>query len=151
MGGVRTIDEIRHTNLLLLLAELAAKHGEHGAVQRLAAAMGRSHSQLSQLKTRAPHSKTGKPRNIGSATARLMESAAGKPHGWMDTEHADDTSMQAMLERLIAAELDKRVPEPPGSNVAMIQVPAGSASVMQKTRQQKEALAAAQGKGRLKK
>lgn len=73
---MRTIEEIRHANLLLVLDELAATAGERGAVQRLADRMQRSHSQVSQLKTKATHSKTGKPRNIGSAIARQIEAAA---------------------------------------------------------------------------
>jgi hypothetical protein len=139
IDGVRTIEEIRHANMLLILAELAAQHGEHGAIQRLAAAMGRSHSQLSQLKTRAVHSKTGKPRNIGNGTARLMEGAVGKPRGWLDAAH-DDESMQDTLARLISAELDKRSQQPMPSaatNVAVIQVPPGTVSGMDKTAKQK--------------
>lgn len=92
-----TIEEIRHANLLAVIAELAREHGERGAIQRLAERMGRSHSQLSQLKTRSKHSRTGKPRNIGSQMARAIEAAAGKPAGWMDSTHASAPAAQPAM------------------------------------------------------
>jgi hypothetical protein len=105
MAGVRTIEDTRHANLLLLLGELAQEHGERGAIQRLAETMGRSHSQISQIKTRAAHSRTGKPRNIGSKLARDIEAASGKPPGWMDSAHEAGPSMQ----QLVAAEVARQI------------------------------------------
>lgn len=72
-----TIDDIRHQRLLQLIAEL-------GTVKRLADAIGRAPAQISQLKTRQPHSQTGSPRMIGSELAREIEAKLGKPTGWMD-------------------------------------------------------------------
>lgn len=93
MAGVQTIDEIRHGNLQWILDQLSNLHGKRGAIQRLAEKMDRTHSQVSQLARRMPHSKTGKPRNIGPSVARLIERAAGdllpalladRPPGWLD-------------------------------------------------------------------
>jgi hypothetical protein len=85
-----TIDDIRHANLLLLLEEVAASTtpgDRRGVVARLADLSGRSPSQISQLKTRAIHSRTGAPRNIGPDVARAFERAMNKPAGWMDVAH----------------------------------------------------------------
>ncbi len=54
-------------------------------VQQLADAVAKSHSQVSQLLTKAKHSKTGKPRVIGSDLARQFEKSLGLPEGWFDT------------------------------------------------------------------
>jgi phage repressor protein C with HTH and peptisase S24 domain len=84
---VETIDEIRHANLLLILQQLAADGGERGAIARLADLTGKSHSHISQLKARLPHSTSKRPRNIGSSMARELEQAVGHPPGWMDVAH----------------------------------------------------------------
>jgi hypothetical protein len=112
MCAVKTIEEIRHANLLLVLGELAEEHGERGAIQRLADGMGRSHSQLSQMKLRSPHSRTGKPRGIGSLSARLIEQAAGKPLGWMDSTHdvAIDDDLFNRISAIVSKQLDDRMP-----------------------------------------
>lgn len=75
-----TIDEIRRKNLGLLIKGSGTQRG-------LADAAGISPAQISQWVTAAPDSKTGKPRVISDESARLLESAAGKPLGWMDHEH----------------------------------------------------------------
>lgn len=108
IATMRTIEEIRHDNLLLILAELAAVYGERGAIQRLANGMSRSHSQVSQLKTQAKHSKTGKPRNIGPATARLIEQAGNKARGWLDVPR-DMDDLTARLTRLVDDAVAKRL------------------------------------------
>ncbi|AOZ05947.1 hypothetical protein [Cupriavidus malaysiensis] len=77
---MKTIDEIRHENLLLLI-------GKFGTVQALANAVGKSHAQISQLKTRAVHSATGKPRTIGDDLARTFEQRCDLPLGWFDNPH----------------------------------------------------------------
>lgn len=81
---VRTIDDIRHANLLRLLSELGQGQ-ERGQIAKLAELTGKSHSQISQLKNRTVHSTSGKPRTIGTDLARQIEAACGKPKGWMDT------------------------------------------------------------------
>jgi hypothetical protein len=58
-------------------------------IQALADAIQRSHSQVSQLLSRAKHSTTGKPRTIGRDLARDMEAKLGLPIGIMDTPIAE--------------------------------------------------------------
>jgi hypothetical protein len=106
---MKTVEETRHDNLLAILGEFGREHGEHGALQVLATAMGKAHSQLSQIKTRAKHSKTGKPRNIGSKLAREIETAAGKPPGWLDVPHGPAEDLNAKLARLVNEAVDKRI------------------------------------------
>lgn len=77
--AVRTVTDIRHANLLRLIAVA-------GSVQALATSIGRSHSQVSQLKNKSPHSKSGRPREIGDDMARHIEEARNLPTGWMDQE-----------------------------------------------------------------
>jgi hypothetical protein len=84
--NVRPIEDIRHANLLLVLDELGGGNPRN-SLAKLAELTGKSHSQLSQLKIRAAHSKTGNPRTIGPKMARDIEAAVHKPRGWMDTEH----------------------------------------------------------------
>lgn len=79
---VKTITKIRHDNLLILIKRA-------GKIQTFADRVGRSHSQISQLKNRSPHSKSGLPREIGDDIARLIESTHELPEGWMDVEHED--------------------------------------------------------------
>jgi len=91
---VDTIEDIRWANLLLLIQE-------YGSIQGVAELISKSHSHVSQYKLRSPHSRTGKPRNIGSPMARLLEAKAGKGHGWMDQPHAAAKALaQAELLRL---------------------------------------------------
>ena len=77
---MKTIDVIRHENLLQLI-------GEAGSVQAVATRAGKSNAQISQLKTRSVHSGTGKPRSVGDLLARELEKAFNKPTGWMDAPH----------------------------------------------------------------
>lgn len=80
---MRTIDEVRVARLELLIAE-------HGSLQAVAERMGKSHSQMSQLRTMASHSTTGKPRVIGNDLAREFEEKFSKPRGWMDNDPSFD-------------------------------------------------------------
>jgi phage repressor protein C with HTH and peptisase S24 domain len=75
-----TVEDTRHQNLLALIAE-------HGTTAKLARKTGKSEAQLGQLANRHLHSKTGKPRNIGSEVARDIEAALNLPQGWMDQPH----------------------------------------------------------------
>jgi hypothetical protein len=77
---MKTISEIRHANLLNLIQEA-------GGVSRLAEKVDRSHSQISQLKNRSRHSKSGEPREMGDDIARHIEQKCALRTGWMDTEH----------------------------------------------------------------
>lgn len=75
---MKPVTETRHERLLLLIEQ-------HGTVQRIADLTDKSYAQISQLKNRAPHSKSGVPRQIGHAQARELEVKLGLPAGWMDT------------------------------------------------------------------
>lgn len=77
---MKTISEIRHANLLNLIEEA-------GGVSRLAEKVDRSHSQISQLKNRSRHSKSGEPREMGDDMARHIEQKFALRTGWMDSEH----------------------------------------------------------------
>jgi hypothetical protein len=76
---MRTIDDIRHDRLLELIHEA-------GSIQALADRLGKSHSQISQLKTRARRNEAGDRKTVGTALAREIEEKLGKPAGWMDTD-----------------------------------------------------------------
>ena len=78
---MRVIEEVRRLRLI----ELAQEHGSYVALNKLLGLLVRD-STLSQYRTTAPNSRTGKPRGMGSALARRLEAAAGKPVGWMDTD-----------------------------------------------------------------
>jgi hypothetical protein len=75
-----TVDDIRHANLLLLIKQA-------GTIQGFASSIGRSHSQVSQLKNRHKHSKSGQPRVVGGDMARYIEQQLGLETGWMDVPH----------------------------------------------------------------
>lgn len=74
------IGDIRLANLELVISEM-------GSLERLAVAADTSSVYLSQVRNRAQDSKTGRPRQMGTAMARRIEAAAGKPPGWMDVHH----------------------------------------------------------------
>lgn len=59
---------------------------EAGSVQALADKLGKSHSQISQLKTRARRNEAGDRKTVGTVLAREIEQKLGKPLGWMDTD-----------------------------------------------------------------
>jgi len=82
MPAVSTIDDIRHTNLLALLERYPAPR-----IQNFANAIGRSPSQVSQIKTRARHSSGKGQRKIGDELARDIEHRLGLEPGWMDRQH----------------------------------------------------------------
>lgn len=83
MPQMKTCSEIRHENLLKVIEEA-------GSLQVVADRLDKSHAQISQLKTQAKHSNTGKPRVIGDDMARLIEEKFELEVGWMDNTH--DTS-----------------------------------------------------------
>lgn len=91
---MKTIDLIRHENLLQLISEA-------GSVQAVASKAGKSNAQISQLKTRSTHSGTGKPRSVGDMLARELEKAFNKPLGWMDAPHSQDDAGKLSLSTAI--------------------------------------------------
>jgi len=83
---MQTIDEIRRTNLELAIQRLGGK------AVALANAAGMSAAYISQIRTRQPDSKSGKPKALGDDAARKVEAALGEPAGWMDVEHGAATA-----------------------------------------------------------
>lgn len=72
-----TNDEVRRYRLGLLIEEF-------GGVGKLATALEKSSSQVSQWRNASPDSKTGKRRAMNDDTARYIEKRAGKARGWLD-------------------------------------------------------------------
>lgn len=95
-----TIRQIRHANLLLLIAKF-------DTIQAFADKVGRSHSQISQLRNQIVHSGSGKPRSVGDGLARDIEKTLGLPEGWMDQPHshapadADDEEPEVVVGELV--------------------------------------------------
>lgn len=77
---MKTVDEIRLENLLLLI-------DEKGTQEAVAEAGGTSSVYLSQIKNRTPDKKTGKLRQMGDDMARKLEEGCKKERGWMDNVH----------------------------------------------------------------
>ncbi|GKS96927.1 hypothetical protein [Acidovorax sp. SUPP2825] len=84
MDAMKTSSEIRHENLLRIIESV-------GSLQVVADKLEKSHAQISQLKTQAKHSTSGKPRVIGDDIARLIEEKFNLEVGWMDNIHVQDT------------------------------------------------------------
>ena len=78
---MRDIDAIRRENLRQI--ELEA-----GGASKASLLLGMSPAQFGNLRDGAKDSKTGKPRGMHKDTARRIESAAGKPLGWLDADHS---------------------------------------------------------------
>lgn len=72
------IADIRHTNLMLLIKQ-------YGGQKPLSDKIEKSPAQISQWVNRSPDAKTGKPRSLGTESARDIEGKLGLPLGWMDT------------------------------------------------------------------
>ncbi|WP_009910630.1 MULTISPECIES: hypothetical protein [pseudomallei group] len=81
---MKDIDQIRRDNLKIIEAE-------KGGPAAAAAAIGMSHSQFTNLRDGAKDSKTGRARGMRATTARKIEECAGKPLGWLDTDHSEAT------------------------------------------------------------
>lgn len=113
---MKDIDEIRRENLATLVGEL-------GSVTALAKRAGRSDSQISQLLNGSANSKTGKPRGMRKETARMLESAAGKPAGWLDVDHAYPEAVPvarlAVAESSLIAACDEYRAAPPETRAAV--------------------------------
>jgi len=94
---------------LIRLQMLVKKH--KGSLADLNEAIGlvRTDATLSQIRTKAPHSKTGKPRVMGDDLARKIEERLSLDLGWMDTPpsyeelHGEEdprTAMMLLMERM---------------------------------------------------
>jgi len=77
-GAMKTIEEIRRDRVAWLVQR-------YGGVTKLANALDKSPSQVSQVLNAVPHSRSGKPRVLGSDQAREYEGKLGLPEGIMDT------------------------------------------------------------------
>lgn len=82
---MKDIDDIRRENLRLI-------EKEAGGTTEAATLCGMSPSQFANLRDGAKDSKTGKPRGMRKETARRIEDAAHKPHGWLDVDHSNSWS-----------------------------------------------------------
>ena len=78
---MKTVAETRLQRLQMLVD----RHG--GSLANLNEKIGldRTDATLSQIRTKAPHSKTGKPRVMGDDLARKIEERLTLDVGWMDT------------------------------------------------------------------
>jgi len=84
---MKLISEIRLENLETLVREA-------GTAEALAEKSGISPVYISQIRGRALEAKTGNVRNLGDRAARKLEQGTGKPHGWMDADHASIRHVQ---------------------------------------------------------
>lgn len=78
--AMQTIGETR----LQRLGMLVKRHNDSLSELNVAIGLVKTDSTLSQIRTGAPHSKTGKPREMGDVLARKIEMALGLERGWMD-------------------------------------------------------------------
>lgn len=87
-----TINEIRHHNLELLIAE-------YRTIRALAEQCNINDAYLSQVRNALPDSRNRTPRNIGDEIAQKLETHTGKPKGWMDTLQHHDQALQNVLHK----------------------------------------------------
>ena len=78
---MQTISETRLARLQMLVK----RHGGSLASLNEAIGLDRTDATLSQIRTKAPHSKSGKPRSMGDDLARKIEEKLSLGLGWMDT------------------------------------------------------------------
>ena len=107
MKTKNTIEEIRLTNLRLLIEECEAvtvgrKVYRAGSAAALAAKSKTSASYLSQILIRFKNP-SGTVREVGTLLARKLEKGAKKPLGWMDTRHDDIELDESEFRQLYAA------------------------------------------------
>ena len=117
IAPVETVREIRRANLMLLERVL-------GSLQAVATLVGKSHSQLSQIKSANEHSTTGKPRGMGDKVAAHFVEALRVPAGWMDSPRSEADVREAL--RNLKGALDSvahgvgpAVVGPPATDLAM--------------------------------
>lgn len=78
---MKTCDEIRVDNLLLLISEA-------GGEVALAEKYGCTPAYIKQMARGYKDSKSGSNKGIGDNSARRLESSTGKPRGWLDHDHS---------------------------------------------------------------
>ena len=102
IGAMQIVSETRRARLSILVKQ----HGNSLAALNEVLGLDRTDATLSQIRTQAKHSKTGKPRVMGDDLARKIEEKLNLPVGWMDTpptyaELAGDNDPRAMIEHLV--------------------------------------------------
>lgn len=99
---MNTIAETRRIRLDMLVK----RHDDSLAKLNEALGLDRTDSTLSQIRTQAKHSKTGKPRSMGDDLARRIEDTLLLERGWMDTpptlseQYGHDDS-RVMIEHMV--------------------------------------------------
>jgi hypothetical protein len=79
---MKTIGEIRQARLKQFVTQTAMKFADiNGALGR-----NRRDATLNQVVQAAPNTRTGKPRRMGDAQARLLENTFKLPEGWFDSD-----------------------------------------------------------------
>lgn len=81
---MKTIDEIRRANLVILIKE------NGGTNTAFAKYINKDPGQVSQWKNGSKNSATGKQRGMNDETARYLEDACNKDRGWMDVDHENN-------------------------------------------------------------
>lgn len=94
-----TSDDVRHENFMALYRDFRAEHSHlpnRGMLKLFGEHVGISDRYLSHIK--------GRRRAIGSLTARRVEKACKRPHGWLDVPHrmSNDPTEQFLLDSLKA-------------------------------------------------
>ena len=79
---MKTCDEIRRENLLLLIEEA-------GGTAALAEIYGCTEPAIKTMVKAYKDSKSGTPKGIGTASARKLEGCMNKERGWLDHDHSD--------------------------------------------------------------
>lgn len=134
---MKTCDEIRRENLAILI-------NEAGDALALAEAYGCSEPYIKQMREGYRDSKTGRPRTVGTDTARRLEVAMSKPRGWMDNDHeAADYPAEANVTRLMAAESEAQAYLHQLGELAERMAPEGRAVLLYEARKIAEAFPAA--------
>ena len=109
MIDMQTVAETRRQRLALLVKS----HGGRLAELNEAIGLDRTDATLSQIRTQAKHSKTGKPRAMGDDLARKIEERLQLQTGWMDTppsyaethgEESPQAKVMALMDRLPESE-----------------------------------------------
>ena len=96
-----TIEEIRRSNLLLLIEEYSGIQAEVARLAKTAPA------HISQIVTRFVRP-NGNMAIIGSKLARKFEAGCGKPKGWMDVLHNDDPLTEELVNLFTSLPENKR-------------------------------------------
>ena len=78
---MKTVEEVRRARLAMLVKEFKSYAELNEKLGR-----PRRDATLTQYANQSVGSKTAKRKGMGSATARLLESACKKEPGWMDTD-----------------------------------------------------------------